>query len=227
MWLSKVGAKMLGLRSTIFIISLGMMFAGGVHAEDVLGVADKLVQQRLKYIYGSEDLAKGGLDCSGFVQIVFRAASGVDLPNEADKQLAFLREHGEVWDSTSGWTPLTLQPGDLIFFAGPYELPRSSLISHVMIYCGHNIMVGAQGHGRRIDGLFSGVGYYPFPLREPKGIWGESGERFVGNRRVFAYGRLKGLMIGTLPEAIAKHGAPVSAPATAQTSVLVSISPFD
>jgi hypothetical protein len=214
---------MRGLRSTIFGLSLGIMLTPGLHAEDVLGVADKLVQQHLTYLYGSENLARGGLDCSGFVQIVFREAGGVDLPNEADKQLAFLREHGEVWDSTSGWTVATLQPGDLIFFAGPYELPRSSLISHVMIYCGHNIMVGAQGHGRRIDGLISGVGYYPFPIREPKGIWGESGERFVGNRRVFAYGRLKGPAIGALPEAIAKQGAPVAA----QTSALASISPFD
>lgn len=162
-----------------------------LRADDVVTVADRLVHQHLSYIYGSEDLRNGGLDCSGFVQVVFHDACKVDLPNEADKQLDYLRAHGQVWDSTAVWTPATLQPGDLIFYAGPYDLPRTSRISHVMMYCGHGIMAGSQGAGRRLDGGGSaGVGYYAFWPRPPKGIFGESGDRFIGHRQVFAYGRL-------------------------------------
>lgn len=178
-------------------LGLGLLLLGFTPrlyaAQDPMVVVDRIVRQHLRYIYGSEDMSKGGLDCSGFVQVVFREAAGAVLPDEADKQLAYVREHGQVWDSTSGWTPGTLQPGDLIFFAGPYDLPRASRISHVMIYCGNGVMAGAQGGGRQIGGGISGVGYYRFPMRHPAGVWGESGERFIGHRKVFAYGRLSGV----------------------------------
>ena len=90
-----------------------------LRADEVLTVADRLVSQHLSYIYGSEDLRNGGLDCSGFVQVVFRESCGIELPNEADKQLEYCREHGQVWDSTSAWMPETLQPGDLITTGTP------------------------------------------------------------------------------------------------------------
>ena len=180
-----------------------------LHADDVLTVADRLVHQHLTYVYGSEDLRNGGLDCSGFVQIVFREAYGVELPGEADKQLAYLREHGQVWDSTSNWTKTMLQPGDLIFYAGPYQLPRTSLISHVMMYCGHDIIAGAQGAGRRIDGVYSGVGYYPFWPHSPAGIWGETGERFLNHRRIFAYGRLNAVPDHVPHESIVSIPTPI------------------
>jgi len=182
-----------------------------LRADDVLTVTDRLVHQHLTYIYGSEDLQNGGLDCSGFVQIVFREACGVELPNQADKQLDYLRTHGQVWDSTSDWTAAMLQPGDLIFYAGPYELSRTSRISHVMMYCGHGVMAGSQGAGRRLDGLYSGVGYYPFWPHPPQGILDESGDRFLGHRQVFAYGRLTGVPIQPAHELIALVPATPSA----------------
>src|SRR5476649_128582 len=108
---------MSGLRPAFsFLLVLVLALAPLLRADDVLTAADRLVRQHLHYIYGSEDFRNGGLDCSGFVQIVFREAGGIDLPNEADKQLDYCREHGQVWDSTSDWTPATLQPGDLIFY---------------------------------------------------------------------------------------------------------------
>jgi hypothetical protein len=182
----------------------------GLRADDVLTVADRLVHQHLTYVYGSEDIRKGGLDCSGFIQIVFRDAYGVDMPNEADKQLAYLRVHGRVWDSTSGWTKDTLQPGDLIFYAGPYPLPRASLVSHVMMYCGNGIMAGSQGEGRRLDGGYSGVGYYHFRPHSPSGILDESGERFLNHRKIFAYGRLSAAPDHAPPESIVSIPTPVA-----------------
>jgi hypothetical protein len=181
-------------RYSIFFISGWLVLTLGLpsplSADDVLTAADRIVQQHLVYLYGSNDPRSGGLDCSGFVQVLFRQAYGIELPDEADQQLEYVREHGQVWDSTSGWTKATLQPGDLIFYAGPDADSRISLVSHVMIYCGHGISVGSQGIGKRLDGVTSGVGYYHFYVRRPKGVLGESGERFVGHRQVFAYGRL-------------------------------------
>jgi hypothetical protein len=203
-----------------------------LRADDVLTVADRLVHQHLTYVYGSEDLHNGGLDCSGFTQVVFREACGVELPNEADKQLAYLREHGQVWDSSSGWTKATLQPGDLIFYAGPYQLPRASLISHVMIYCGHGVIAGAQGKGRRIDGGYSGVGYYPFWPHAPVGIWGESGERFINHRQIFAYGRLNAApghaphgSIVSIPTPLAPAGTGSNAPTASTASLGFDLKP--
>jgi len=179
------------MRAVLFMMGCGLFLAGGLlRADDAATVAEHLASQHLAYIYGSEDLRNGGLDCSGFVQVVFREAYGIELPNEADKQLDYCREHGQVWDSTSGWTPETLQPGDLIFFAGPYDLPRESRVIHVMVYCGHDTMAGAQALGRQEDGAIGGVGEYYFKPHYPSGILGESGERFIGHRRVFAYGRV-------------------------------------
>lgn len=171
--------------------ALSQTWSPVLRAADLLTTVDALARQHLPYVYGSGDLRNGGLDCSGFVQIVFRESYGIELPDEADKQLEYCREHGQVWDATSGWTPGTLQPGDLIFTAGPEARPRTSLVTHVMIYCGHNTMAGAQGRGRQLDGTFSGVGYYFFGTHYPDGVLGESGARFIGHRRVFAYGRLR------------------------------------
>lgn len=161
-------------------------------ADDLLAVAEQLAKLDLRYAYGANDPAQGGLDCSAFTRIVFRQARGAELPDQADRQFEYCRRHGQVWDARSDWTPATLRPGDLIFYAGPERNGRVSMISHVMIYCGEGIMAGAQGRGRRLDGIEGGVGYYRFHIRRPKGVIGESGERFLGRRSLFAYGRLPG-----------------------------------
>ena len=184
--------KELRIRGFAILGPLALMLACTplLRADDVMAVADRLAHQHLAYIYGSGDLHAGGLDCSGFVQVVFREACGIELPDEADKQLDYCRQHGHLWDATSEWTPDTLRPGDLIFFAGPYDLPRESRVVHVMMYDGGNTMVGAQGLGRQKDGTIGGVGSYFFHPNYPDGVFGESGERFIGHRRIFAYGRI-------------------------------------
>ena len=186
-------------------------------ADDLMTVADRLVRQNLMYVYGSDDLHNGGLDCSGFTQTVFREACGIELPDEADKQLTYCREHGEVWDSKSDWLPVTLRPGDLVFYAGPRDIPRTSRISHVMIYCGRGIVVGAQVEGKRLDGQRAGVGYYSFGVHFPCGVLGESGERFIGHLKIFAYGRLSLIPIATPPALIVSRPAPAK-PSDASTA---------
>ncbi len=205
---------MRGSRSIFPILGVLALFSlPSLYADDVLTVADRLVEQHLSYIYGSDDLKTGGLDCSGFVRTVYHDSCGIDLPTEADKQLDYCRDHGQVWYSTSAWTPATLQPGDLIFFAGPYPLPRASQVQHVMIYCGHGVMAGAQGKGRRIDRIGSGVGYYSFLPHAPAGVPGESGDRFINHRHVFAYGRLNVPASTTTPAFVASRPEPSTEPA--------------
>jgi len=75
-----------------------------------------------------------GIDCSGFVQKVFRDLS-VSLPRTA-------REQFEVGNAVA---PGDLQKGDLIFFStyAPYA-------SHVGIYLGNNKMIHASSRDHRV-----------------------------------------------------------------------------
>jgi len=79
-----------------------------------------------------------GLDCSGFVQLVYRM-HGIILLRDADIQ------------ATQG-TPVEfedLRPGDLIFFAGESD-PHQRTITHVGMVCGQNEFIHAAGGGRSV-----------------------------------------------------------------------------
>jgi len=67
-----------------------------------------------------------GLDCSGFVNHVFRMAAGLQLPRDSHS----ISQVGQQLD------PAELQPGDLVFFN---TLDRP--FSHVGIYLGDNRFV--------------------------------------------------------------------------------------
>ena len=69
-----------------------------------------------------------GLDCSGFVNYVFRTTTGVQLP----------RDSRSISEATQPLPESELQPGDLVFFN---TLDRA--FSHVGIYLGENRFVHA------------------------------------------------------------------------------------
>lgn len=71
------------------------------------------------YLWGGS--SPFGLDCSGFVQLVYRMC-GLILPRDADLQAAFER--------TTDVSLTDVQPGDLIFFAGGHD-PHQRAITHV------------------------------------------------------------------------------------------------
>ncbi|GFO54269.1 peptidoglycan-binding protein LysM [Geomonas sp. Red276] len=75
-----------------------------------------------------------GIDCSGFVQKVFRELE-VSLPRTA-------REQFEVGSAVA---PGDLQKGDLVFFS-----TYASYASHVGIYLGNNKMIHASSRDRRV-----------------------------------------------------------------------------
>ncbi|MCS6811937.1 MAG: C40 family peptidase [Tepidimonas sp.] len=95
------------------------------------------------YHRGGSDYEQG-VDCSGFVQIVFREGAGVRLPRTAAEQA----------QATQPIEPEALSPGDLVFFntsGRPY--------SHVGIYVGqgrfvHSPRPGAQVRLERLDAAY-------------------------------------------------------------------------
>lgn len=176
------------MNSRLFLLLLAMI--PSLYAADPVPIAEELANSALPYVYGSGDLARGGLDCSGFVQIVYRRAYGVELPDEAGKQYLYLRQHGQVWDATTGWKPSDLKPGDLIFWSGTRYLHRPSPISHVMVYIGNNAMVGAQNAGKRLNAPGGGVGYFRFHASSPTGDPTVDQEPFRLKMHLYAYGRV-------------------------------------
>lgn len=86
-----------------------------------------------RYRFGGSSKS-GGIDCSGFVQKVFREIE-VSLPRTA-------REQFEVGTAVA---PGDLQKGDLIFFS-----TYASYASHVGIYLGNNKMIHASSRDRRV-----------------------------------------------------------------------------
>lgn len=97
------------------------------------------------YLWGGS--SPFGLDCSGFVQLVYRMC-GLVIPRDADLQAAFHR---------TADVPLSnAQPGDLIFFAGG-DGPHRRTVTHVG-------MVVDQDHFIHSSG---GVGVHITRLDEP------------------------------------------------------------
>jgi peptidoglycan DL-endopeptidase LytE len=86
-----------------------------------------------RYRFGGSSRS-GGIDCSSFVQKVFRELE-VSLPRTA-------REQFEVGSAVA---PGDLQKGDLIFFS-----TYASYASHVGIYLGNNKMIHASSRDRRV-----------------------------------------------------------------------------
>ena len=88
----------------------------------------------INYRRGGTD-PENGLDCSGFVQVVFRDAVGKFLPRTA-------KEQSQVGDSVE---KKELKPGDLVFFN---TMRRA--FSHVGIYLGDNRFMHAPRSGAEV-----------------------------------------------------------------------------
>ncbi|GAW69006.1 peptidoglycan-binding protein LysM [Geoanaerobacter pelophilus] len=95
-----------------------------------------------RYRFGGS--SRSGIDCSSFVQHVFRDLE-VALPRTA-------REQFEVGNAVA---PGDLQKGDLIFFATYASYP-----SHVGIYLGNNKMIHASSRDRRVVISSLNTSYY-------------------------------------------------------------------
>jgi len=89
--------------------------------------------------------ADSGLDCSGFVQLVFKDSIGKLLPRTAREQ----SQVGDVIDKNE------LKPGDLVFFN-----TMRHAFSHVGIYLGDNRFVHAPRTGAEVRVEDMSQGYW-------------------------------------------------------------------
>jgi peptidoglycan endopeptidase LytF len=96
--------------------------------QDIL--AQTMPYLNIPYLWGGLYPATG-LDCSGFVQLVFHNA-GLSLPRVARQQ----------FDATRGLKPRDVLPGDLVFFSMHH--PGSRMVDHVGIYLGKGLFIHAS-----------------------------------------------------------------------------------
>jgi hypothetical protein len=173
-----------------------------------------LTQEDLSYKYGSDDPANGGMDCSGTVYYLLKKAGLADVPRDASEMYAWVwkktRFHAVLSTSADTFELGRLQPGDLLFWTGTYEIDRDPPITHVMIYLGTNrqtgrrVMVGAS-EGRTFNGTPRyGVSVFDFKLPGRATLTGGDvppGEKVTHDResRFVGYGSVPGLTEITAP----------------------------
>ncbi|MFC0348393.1 C40 family peptidase [Undibacterium danionis] len=108
----------------------------------------------IKYKRGGNS-PENGLDCSGFVRLVFKNSSETELPRTAK----------EISNKGDKVEPKDLKPGDLVF----YNTLKKSF-SHVGIYLGDNKFIHSPSAGGRVRIESMNVSYWK--------------KRFNGARRI-------------------------------------------
>ncbi|HEY0789832.1 MAG TPA: NlpC/P60 family protein [Chthoniobacterales bacterium] len=176
----------------------------------VLREALALTERNLAYTYGSDDPAKGGMDCSGFVSFVLQQAGFAEVPRDSSEQYLWVRKHGDFHSMQDPGALAALRPGDLLFWSGTYTIKRDVPITHVMIYLGTGkqsgkpLMVGAS-EGRSYAGVRQfGVSVFDFKLPSGQPATGDPGRtpKFEG------YATIPGARPGDLVDnKPAPHGA--------------------
>ncbi|MGB8343021.1 MAG: NlpC/P60 family protein [Chthoniobacterales bacterium] len=164
----------------------------------LLDDALELTKRGLGYTYGSADPERGGMDCSGFIYYVLRENGVEDVPRDASEQYVWVRKAGNfravLSRNIDSFELDELKPGDLLFWAGTYNIERDPPVTHTMIYLGKEkktgkpIMVGASD-GRTYEGEKQ-FGVSVFDFKTAPASAGGSAERrpqFVG------YGKIPGL----------------------------------
>lgn len=125
-------------RLMALVVGTGLMIssitasADNSFTQQLVGKAMNLIG--VKYRFGGTSPATG-LDCSGYVQYVFKSA-GVSLPRMAS-------EMGRTGDSVAMGN---MMPGDLVFFN-----TRGFANSHVGIYLGNSMFIHAPRTGRSVS----------------------------------------------------------------------------
>jgi peptidoglycan DL-endopeptidase CwlO len=162
--------------------------------QKLLASALELTTRNLDYKYGSADPANGGMDCSGFVYYVLKQ-NGVAayIPADCKDQYTWLRSAGTFEPVVSGkddsFELNKLQPGDLLFWSGPYSTERDPPITEAMIYLGREkrtgarVMVGASdGRSYQSQQRF-GVSVFEFKMPQTENSKANEGQeclRFIG-----------------------------------------------
>ena len=136
-WMKAIAVLATGLSLTLGSTSA---MADDGFAQKLLGKAMQLIG--VKYRFGGTN-PETGLDCSGYVQYVYKSSVGVNLPRTAAQQA----QMGERVATSE------VRPGDMVFFN-----TRGFNNSHVGIYVGNGMFVHAPNSRSRVrfDSLESG-----------------------------------------------------------------------
>ncbi|SDL50785.1 Cell wall-associated hydrolase, NlpC family [Franzmannia pantelleriensis] len=113
--------------------------ATGLSIERAMILAN--AQQALGTPYRFGGNTREGLDCSGLVEMAYRAA-GIRVPRTADDQFRQLPQVDEA------------RPGDLLFFGSGRKA------THVGIYQGDRQMIHAPGRGREVVSVPLDIDYW-------------------------------------------------------------------
>ena len=104
-------------------------------AKSIAAAREEILRQTMPYLnvpylWGGT-YPRTGLDCSGFVQLVYHQA-GLSLPRVTSQQFG----------ATRYLKPSEVLPGDLIFFA--MKNPGTANVDHVGIYVGKGLFIAAS-----------------------------------------------------------------------------------
>ncbi len=160
--------------------------------QTLLRAALELADRNLTYTYGSADPENGGMDCSGTIYHLLRDAGLNAVPRSSSAQYVWVRKSDRFRAVLSrkedSFEFDDLNPGDLLFWSGTYDIDRDPPITHTMIYLGvekatgERVMVGAS-NGRSYKGKRRwGVSVFDFrmPRKQLGNVKGALQPRFVG-----------------------------------------------
>lgn len=150
-------------------------------AANVLNTADDYLGVR--YTWGGTT-PRGGFDCSGFTQFVFRE-HGIELPRTSRQQV-------NAGDALS-LRVSALIPGDLVFFDAS---ENDGVIDHMAIYVGDNRIIHSSSSG-------NGVGYDDFGTSRGRFFVSRmvAARRVIGSNSTYAYNAQGPSVFGWLSKA--------------------------
>lgn len=153
-----------------------------------------LTHLELRYLYGSHEPNKGGMDCSGAMYHLLHFQGLKDVPRQSDEMAMWVEKKSQLHltpTATDFDSPefADLKPGDLLFWTNTTATTRKLPVTHVMVYVGKRKKDGKRiifgsSDGRSFSGMRrSGVSIFDFHL-----------PRAEGTARLHGYGSAPGLL---------------------------------
>ena len=184
--------------ATIAIAEVADSLSYSPGVKKVIDLGLSLTTQKLGYKINSADPAGGGMDSSGFVYYVLSQGGVQGAPRDAREQYVWVRKAGTfqtvLAQRDDSFELDALKPGDLLFWATPYNVSREPDVIQTMIYIGRDkttnqrLMLGASEGCTYKRQMRKGVGVFDFKIgRTASKVSKEPTAVFVG------YGQIPGL----------------------------------